>query len=182
VRVIQKVLAQPREATRSRRRPRPRILSEQSVGVLEYWSVSPFEPRRLCLHSSGLWKINPTRLRSQTAMSDRSEIRRHIRQVWSPLIPSGHGPHRSKSLQHAGKMLMTIFAGIAEFERDLIRERTGAGREAAKKRGVRFGRPRKLTLDQGELARRLVSEGKAVREIASVFNVHPATIYRLASS
>ena len=31
---------------------------------------------------------------------------------------------------------MTIFAGIAEFERDLIRERTGAGREAAKKRGV----------------------------------------------
>jgi transposase len=32
------------------------------------------------------------------------------------------------------------------------------------------------------LARRLVSEGKAVREIASVFNVHPATIYRLASS
>ena len=34
---------------------------------------------------------------------------------------------------HAGKMIMTIFAGIAEFERDLIRERTGAGREAAEK-------------------------------------------------
>jgi hypothetical protein len=47
---------------------------------------------------------------------------------------------------HAGKMIMTIFAGIAEFERDLIRERTGAGREAAKKRGVQFGRPRKLAL------------------------------------
>ena len=45
---------------------------------------------------------------------------------------------------HSGKMIMTIFAGIAEFERDLIRERTGVGREAAKKRGVRFGRPRKL--------------------------------------
>src|SRR6266567_2625598 len=40
---------------------------------------------------------------------------------------------------HAGKMIMTVFAGIAEFERDLIRERTGAGREAAKQRGVRFG-------------------------------------------
>jgi DNA invertase Pin-like site-specific DNA recombinase len=36
-------------------------------------------------------------------------------------------------------MITTIFAGIAEFERDLIRERTGAGLEAAKKRGVRFG-------------------------------------------
>ena len=70
---------------------------------------------------------------------------------------------------HSGKMIM-------------IRERTGAGREAAKKRGVRFGRPRKLALDQGDLARRLVSEGKSVREIASVFNVHPATIYRLSAT
>jgi DNA invertase Pin-like site-specific DNA recombinase len=78
-------------------------------------------------------------------------------------------------------MIMTIFAGIAEFERDLIRERTTTRREAAKKRGVRFGRPRNLTLDQGELARRLVSEGKAVGKISSVFNVHPATIYRLAA-
>jgi DNA invertase Pin-like site-specific DNA recombinase len=49
---------------------------------------------------------------------------------------------------HAGKMIMTIFAGIAEFERDLIRERTGAGREAAKKRGVQLGRPRELALDR----------------------------------
>jgi DNA invertase Pin-like site-specific DNA recombinase len=40
---------------------------------------------------------------------------------------------------HAGKMIMTVFAGIAEFERDLIRERTAAGRNAAKQRGVRFG-------------------------------------------
>jgi DNA invertase Pin-like site-specific DNA recombinase len=65
-----------------------------------------------------------------------------------------------------------VFLGIA----------TGAGREAAKKRGVQFGRPRKLALDQDELARRLVSEGKSVREIASVFNVYPATIYRLAAT
>jgi DNA invertase Pin-like site-specific DNA recombinase len=83
---------------------------------------------------------------------------------------------------HAGKIIMTVFAGIGEFDRDLIRERTGAGREAAKKRGVQFGRPRKLALDQSELAQRLVSEGKSVREIASVFNVHPATIYRLAAT
>ena len=82
---------------------------------------------------------------------------------------------------HAGKMIMTIFAGIAEFERALIRERTGAGREAAKKRGVLFGRPPKLTPDQRQLAQRLVSEGKSAREIASVFKVHVATIYRLAS-
>jgi DNA invertase Pin-like site-specific DNA recombinase len=80
---------------------------------------------------------------------------------------------------NAGKMIMTIFAGIAEFERGLIRERTNAGREAARKRGVRFGRPRKLTAEQENLARRLVSEGKAVRELAAAFKVHAATIYRL---
>jgi DNA invertase Pin-like site-specific DNA recombinase len=41
----------------------------------------------------------------------------------------------------AGRMVLTIFAGIAEFERELIHERTGSGRDAAKARGVRFGRP-----------------------------------------
>lgn len=81
---------------------------------------------------------------------------------------------------HAGKMIMTVFAGIAEFERDLIRERTGAGREAAQKRGVRYGRPPKLTSDQKKLALRLLNEGKSAQEIAEIFHVHSATIYRLA--
>ena len=81
---------------------------------------------------------------------------------------------------HAGKMIMTIFAGIAEFERDLIRERTSAGREAAKNRGVRFGRPPKLNPEQEKLALRLIEEGKPAREIATAFNVHVATIYRLS--
>jgi DNA invertase Pin-like site-specific DNA recombinase len=83
---------------------------------------------------------------------------------------------------HAGKMIMTVFAGIAEFERDLIRERTGAGREAAKQRGVRFGRPRKLNTDQAQIAAQLLAEGKPVRDIARTFNVHEATIYRLAAA
>jgi len=81
----------------------------------------------------------------------------------------------------AGKMIMTVFAGIAEFERDLIRERTAAGREAARSRGVRFGRPRKLNSEQEQLARRLIDEGKPVSEVAKTFNVHAATIYRLSA-
>lgn len=81
---------------------------------------------------------------------------------------------------HAGKMIMTVFAGIAEFERELIRERTAAGREAARSRGVRFGRPRKLNSEQEQLARRLIGEGKPVSEVAKTFNVHAATIYRLS--
>jgi DNA invertase Pin-like site-specific DNA recombinase len=80
---------------------------------------------------------------------------------------------------HAGKMIMTIFAGIAEFERDLIRERTGAGRADAKKRGVRFGRPQKMNQEQKKLAQRLIKEGKSVSEVARTFSVHPATVYRI---
>ena len=45
----------------------------------------------------------------------------------------------------AGRMVLTVFAGIAEFERALIHQRTSSGRIAAKARGVRFGRPAKLT-------------------------------------
>jgi len=81
---------------------------------------------------------------------------------------------------HAGKLIMTVFAGIAEFERDLIRERTTTGRDAARDRGVSFGRPRKLNPEQTKLAQRLISEGKPVRQIAETFNVHAATIYRLS--
>jgi DNA invertase Pin-like site-specific DNA recombinase len=81
---------------------------------------------------------------------------------------------------HAGKLIMTVFAGIAEFERDLIRERTKAGRDAARGRGVRFGRPRKLNREQAKLAQRLISEGKPVRQVAETFNVHAATLYRLS--
>jgi DNA invertase Pin-like site-specific DNA recombinase len=53
----------------------------------------------------------------------------------------------------SGRMVMTIFAGIAEFERTLIISRTSDGRLAAKARGVTFGRPKKMRPDQQELAR-----------------------------
>src|SRR6202521_273107 len=86
------------------------------------------------------------------------------------------------STAHAGKMTMTVLSRDAEFGRDVIRERTGAGREAAKQRGVRFGRPRKLNTDQAQVAGQLLSEGKAVRDIARTFGVHEATIYRLAAA
>ena len=78
----------------------------------------------------------------------------------------------------AGRMVLTVFAGIAEFERELIRQRTDEGRQAARRRGVTFGRPAKLRPDQRELVARLLQEGRAVSEVARTFNVHPATIYR----
>jgi DNA invertase Pin-like site-specific DNA recombinase len=65
----------------------------------------------------------------------------------------------------AGRMVLTVFAGIAEFERELIHERTGSGRDAAKARGVRFGRPPKLTCDQIALAQRLIGERTSARQL-----------------
>ncbi len=78
----------------------------------------------------------------------------------------------------AGRMILTVFAGIAEFERSLIQERTSAGRAAAKARGVRFGRPKKLSDEQIGLGRRLVGEGTSVRDAARLLKCHPATLYR----
>ena len=82
----------------------------------------------------------------------------------------------------AGRMILTVFAGLAEFERDLIRERTGTGRVAAQQRGVRFGRPPKLNAEQQALVQHLLTEGRSVREVARAFRVHPVTIYRLPAA
>ena len=80
----------------------------------------------------------------------------------------------------AGRMVLTVFAGIAEFERALIHQRTSSGRAAARERGVRFGRPPKLSAAQVALGRRLVEEGgTSVREVArTILKCHPATLYR----
>jgi DNA invertase Pin-like site-specific DNA recombinase len=79
----------------------------------------------------------------------------------------------------AGRMVLTVFAGIAEFERALIHERTSSGRTAARARGVRFGRPPRLTAEQVALGRRLVDEGGSVRQVArAILKCHPATLYR----
>ena len=78
----------------------------------------------------------------------------------------------------AGRMVLTVFAGIAEFERALIHQRANSGRTAAMLRGVRFGRPAKLKSDQVALARRLLEEGTSARDVAKMLHVHAATLYR----
>ena len=79
----------------------------------------------------------------------------------------------------AGRMVLTVFAGIAEFERSLIGERTSSGRKAAQARGVRFGRPAALTDEQILLARQLIDGGKSVSEVSkSILKCHPSTLYR----
>jgi DNA invertase Pin-like site-specific DNA recombinase len=78
----------------------------------------------------------------------------------------------------AGRMILTVFAGIADFERSLIVERTSQGRQAAKARGVRFGPKPALTSSQIAHARELCDAGKPIAEVAKLFGVHRSTIYR----
>ncbi len=76
-------------------------------------------------------------------------------------------------------MVLTVFAGIAEFERSLIIDRTRRGREAAKARGVKFGPRPTLSLAQIEHARELIDlEGRTVKETAALLGVHRSTLYR----
>lgn len=61
----------------------------------------------------------------------------------------------------AGKMILTVMAGIADFERSLILERTATGRKAAQARGVKFGRTRALTDAQLSAAKLMLQQPSA---------------------
>lgn len=79
----------------------------------------------------------------------------------------------------AGRMVLTIFAGIAEFERSLIVERTRRGRAAARRRGVKFGPAPTLTPAQINHARELIEqEDRPMKEVAALLGVHRTTLYR----
>src|SRR5438309_9047262 len=80
-----------------------------------------------------------------------------------------------------GRLMLTVLAGLAEFERDLIRARTGEGRERAKARGVKMGRKSKLTPHQQAEAIKRREVGEPIREIARSYNVHNSTISRLTA-
>ncbi len=80
-----------------------------------------------------------------------------------------------------GRLMLTILGGLAEFERELIRARTGEGRSRAKARGQSLGRPFKLTPHQRQEAiRRRDEGGETLAEIGRSYNVSGATISRLA--
>jgi DNA invertase Pin-like site-specific DNA recombinase len=78
-----------------------------------------------------------------------------------------------------GRLLSTVLASIAEFERELIRERTGEGRDRAKAKGVRFGRKPKMTPHQRQEAIARLDTGETLAAIAKTYNVDLSTISRL---
>jgi DNA invertase Pin-like site-specific DNA recombinase len=77
-----------------------------------------------------------------------------------------------------GRLTYNLFASLAEFERSILRERTRAGLRAARQRGRLGGRPRLLTAEKFEAARRLLEAGTAARDVATALGVSAPTIYR----
>jgi DNA invertase Pin-like site-specific DNA recombinase len=79
-----------------------------------------------------------------------------------------------------GRLMLTVLGGLAEFERELVRARTGEGRARAKARGQSLGRPFKLTPHQRQEAIRRRDAGEeTLAEIGRSYNVSGATISRL---
>ena len=107
---------------------------------------------------------------------------KHLLETVSMLEERGIG---FRSLQESidtttsgGRLIFHIFGALAEFERNLIRERTMAGLRAARARGRVGGRPRKLDSKKTELAYQLYDEKKyAVKEICQILEISKPTLY-----
>jgi DNA invertase Pin-like site-specific DNA recombinase len=82
-----------------------------------------------------------------------------------------------------GKLLFSVLGAVAEYERDLIRERTAAGLAAARARGRKGGRPKALTDAQEATVRRMhASRQHSIKEIAKTFRVSKSVIERAVSA
>jgi DNA invertase Pin-like site-specific DNA recombinase len=82
-----------------------------------------------------------------------------------------------------GRLVFHMMGALAEFERELIRERTTSGMQAAKRRGKHVGRPFKLTRQKIEHARELIASGKESRNaMAEMFDVDVKTLRRALAS
>jgi DNA invertase Pin-like site-specific DNA recombinase len=101
------------------------------------------------------------------ALTQRGAGFKSLRDAWADTT----SPH--------GRLMLTVLGGLAEFERELIRARTGEGRKRAQERGVRFGRPRKLTPHQRHEALARLAAGETQADIARSYNVDATTIGRL---
>lgn len=79
----------------------------------------------------------------------------------------------------SGKLLFHIFGALAEFERELIRERTNAGLKAARARGRNGGRPKSLSEADEKMVRKLMDDKTIpIKDICNQFNISRSTIYK----
>jgi len=94
-------------------------------------------------------------------------------------VLTGEGAAIDTTQPH-GRLIFGVFAAMSEFERELIRERTAAGMQAAKRRKVHVGRPLKMTAERVAAARQLMAgpPERTGREVAAALNVGYSTLRR----
>jgi DNA invertase Pin-like site-specific DNA recombinase len=83
----------------------------------------------------------------------------------------------------AGRMMIGVLGSLAEYERELTKERTALKRATSRANGTRFGRPRKVAdADHIATAKRMKADGHNGKDIAKYLGVSRATLYRYLSS
>ena len=109
---------------------------------------------------------------------------RHLIDVFSDLEPKGVAIRSlTESLDTStpgGRLIFHVFGALAEFERDLIRERTNAGLVAARARGRTGGRPSVWTPEKLQTAQDLLAQGTDIATVSRILGVSRATIYRMS--
>lgn len=81
-----------------------------------------------------------------------------------------------------GKLLFTIFAGLSQFERDLIADRTKQGLVSAKKRGAKLGRPNKFQEKKETILQMYNSNDYSINDIISATGISKTSLYRLVNA
>lgn len=79
-----------------------------------------------------------------------------------------------------GKLMVTLLAGVSEFERDLLKERINSGIKSAKAKGVKFGRPAGKDLSKDKPVLKLIADGRSYRWIAHELQISPTTVNAIA--
>ena len=107
---------------------------------------------------------------------------RHLIDVFSDLESKGVAIRSlTESLDTStpgGRLIFHVFGALAEFERDLIRERTNAGLVAARARGRTGGRPSVWTAEKLQIAQDLLAQGTDIATVSRILGVSRASIYR----
>lgn len=114
---------------------------------------------------------NPMDVRKTVELLAKSDIRVHCLALGGVDLTSP-----------AGKMTMQVISAVAEFERDLLLERTHSGIARAKTAGKRFGRPPALSQEQQKLVAERLNGGYSIASVAREFKTSRQTIMRIRGS
>ena len=155
------------------------VTTEQILGVLQpIWLTKPETASRVrgriervldAAKAIGLRSgDNPARVRATVERLADDKVRVHCLALGGTDLTSA-----------AGKMTMAVISAVAEFERDLLIERTQAELKRAKAEGKRLGRPNSLNAGQQETVRRKRAEGVSLGVLAAEFGVSRSAIQRL---